>query len=217
MADIHSFNVSVAVKYGVNPAILLRYFSFWIEKNEAEGRHFHDGNCWTYCSISGLQQLFPYMGDKAIRNAIEKLVDSGLIVKGNYNAASYDRTTWYALTTDGKAALQAIRQKGQMDLPLGANGIAQKGEPIPFSNTVNKERNIKERKSAYGVLGNVFLTDEELAKLKSAFKSDWQRRIDTLSEYIASKGDKYKSHYATILNWYRRENGGKSVAEREYF
>lgn len=85
------------------------------------------------------------------------------------------------------------------------------------SNTYAGVKNSKKGKTAYGVLENVYLTEDELEKLKAAFKSDWQRRIDTLSEYIASKGDKYKSHYATILNWYRRENGGKSVAEREYF
>ena len=29
--------------------------------------------------------------------------------------------------------------------------------------------------------------------------------IEKLSSYIASKGKKYKSHYATILNWSRKD------------
>ena len=49
---------------------------------------------------------------------------------------------------------------------------------------------------------NVLLTDEEYAKLD---KSNLLSYIEILSSYIASKGKKYKSHYATILNWSKKE------------
>lgn len=61
-------------------------------------------------------------------------------------------------------------------------------------------------KHRYGEFKNVLLTDNELEKLKERFPYDWQERIDNLSFGIDSKGYKYKSHYATILNWARREN-----------
>ena len=48
------------------------------------------------------------------------------------------------------------------------------------------------------------LTDEELDKLKTEF-ANWADRIERLSEYMASTGKKYKSHYATIRAWARRE------------
>lgn len=50
------------------------------------------------------------------------------------------------------------------------------------------------------------LTDEELDKLKTLFPADWSARIDRLSEYIASKGARYKSHYATIRAWANRDS-----------
>lgn len=78
-------------------------------------------------------------------------------------------------------------------------------------------RKKEESKKPYGVFENVMLTDDELQKLKQKFTSDWQSKIDNLSEYIASKGKKYKSHYATILVWDRKNNGGKSSEEKEYF
>ena len=59
-------------------------------------------------------------------------------------------------------------------------------------------------KHKYGEYKNVLLTDEEFEKLKSEF-SDWQERIETMSSGIASKGYKYKSHYAAIRAWARRE------------
>ena len=68
-----------------------------------------------------------------------------------------------------------------------------------------KEYKNKEYKNIYGTCQNVKLSDTEYEKLKERFPSDYQDRIDRLSEYIASKGKKYKSHYATILSWARRD------------
>lgn len=59
-------------------------------------------------------------------------------------------------------------------------------------------------KHKHGEYDNVLLTDAELDKLKTEY-SDWQERIENLSRYIASKGAKYKSHYATIRNWARKD------------
>lgn len=62
-------------------------------------------------------------------------------------------------------------------------------------------------KTKYGKLDNVLLTDSEYEKLRDSFgehgRSD---RIENLSLYIASKGVKYDSHYATILSWERKNN-----------
>lgn len=53
----------------------------------------------------------------------------------------------------------------------------------------------------YGEYKNVLLSDEELGKLKTEFPDDYEKRIENLSEYIASSGKKYKSHLATIRKW----------------
>lgn len=83
----------------------------------------------------------------------------------------------------------------------------------------NKEKSIKEKDAAkaaapvkhkYGEYNNVLLTDEELDKLIAEFP-DYQKRIENLSNYIASTGKKYKSHYATIKNWARRDGEKQNV------
>lgn len=66
---------------------------------------------------------------------------------------------------------------------------------------INKEKYIKRK---YGSFENVELTDEEYQKLKDQFQ-DYESKIEALSSYIASKGVRYKSHYATILNWSRKD------------
>lgn len=81
----------------------------------------------------------------------------------------------------------------------------------PVTNTnanTNAISDYSSKKNHYGELNNVLLTDEEYEKLVSRFP-DYNERIDRLSEYIASKGRKYKSHYATILTWARKEDKEK--------
>lgn len=70
--------------------------------------------------------------------------------------------------------------------------------------TDKPQKQKKTAKHKYGEYNNVLLTDTELDKLKDKFP-DWEDRIERLSIYIESKGAKYKSHYATILNWARRD------------
>lgn len=57
----------------------------------------------------------------------------------------------------------------------------------------------------YGRYENVFLSDGDLKELQTEYPQDWRRRIDNLSEYMASTGRSYKNHYATIQSWAHRE------------
>jgi len=61
----------------------------------------------------------------------------------------------------------------------------------------------------------VLLTDEEYKKLVEQFgKAGADDKILNLSLYIQSKGNKYKSHYATILNWERKNSQNVKVKTR---
>lgn len=94
---------------------------------------------------------------------------------------------------------------------VGATGSATPQYEYESDNKSDslKEKEIKKKKERYGEYNNVKLTDEELEKLKTLFP-DWEERIERLSSYIASKGDHYKSHYATIRNWANKD-GIKTV------
>ena len=63
----------------------------------------------------------------------------------------------------------------------------------------------KKVRHKYGEYQNVLLTDEDMQKLQAEFPTDWQERIERLSEYMASKGTSYKNHLATIRAWARKE------------
>lgn len=70
----------------------------------------------------------------------------------------------------------------------------------------NREEEIREdKKNTYGEFKKVRLTPEEYQKLiKSLGEKNSILLIGELDNYIASKGKRYASHYATILTWARR-------------
>lgn len=177
---------------------------------------------WDY-SLNGLIAINKE-NETAIKSALNELKDAGyvIITRLNPNQTESKQFEWiYDIFEQPNQYIGFQPIESQPIEVLSVENHTQlntKEVNTKESNTNKGVRTSKANKTAYGVLENVYLTDDELAKLKQLFKTDWENRIDTLSEYIASKGDKYKSHYATILNWYRRENGGKSAnAEREYF
>ena len=67
---------------------------------------------------------------------------------------------------------------------------------------------------AYGFFSNVLLTDDEMQKL-AVEAPNYEDYIERLSHYIESNGKKYKSHYATILMWHRKDREKQPAAPAE--
>lgn len=133
----HYFNIYIAKEYGILEAILIQNLWFWIEKNKANEKFYYENDYWTYNSIKAFKQLFPYVSEKQIKYALEKLKDKGIIKTANFNETTYDRTLWYTFTDFGKS----IIQNWQMHFPNLANGNDKIGKPIPNNNIYNNINN----------------------------------------------------------------------------
>ena len=217
----HSFNVEIAKQYGMAEAILLKHIWFWCLKNRERQKNFHNDTYWMYYSVKQFQETFCYLKSSKIRSALSKLEQEGLIITGTFNPKPMDRTKWYAVTeraidmcensqpewpegnteTHEENSGSSICENSQMHLQKNENG---ENEQVPDDKPKNKEKT-KEKpvKHKYGEYNNVLLTDEEYRKLSE--ECDVLEMIERLSGYIASSGKKYKSHYATIRNWLRRD------------
>ncbi len=150
---IHCFDTDIAEKYGLEASIILNNIYYWVQHNEANEQNFYDGHYWTFNSVKAFNEIFPYISERKIRNALKFLEDEGILITGNYNKVAYDRTKWYAITEKGKCILSkrsnAYCQNEQMDLPYSQmdfsnsqmdlskneNGNERKGEPIPNINS----------------------------------------------------------------------------------
>jgi hypothetical protein len=113
----HSFDVDNAIAYGVCEAIFIENLKFWILKNAANKKHYHDGYYWTYNSLSAFVELFPYWSVSQIRRIIDKLEKEGVILSGNFNLNTYDRTQWHTL-------------KQQIHLSKTANGSVENSKSL---------------------------------------------------------------------------------------
>ena len=82
----------------------------------------------------------------------------------------------------------------------------------------DKEKKIYKRKDEkLGEFKNVKITEDELQKLNLKIgENETQIMIERLSGYLASSGKKYKSHYATILNWTRKDQDEKQIKPKTY-
>tara|TARA_R100001377_G_scaffold71574_1_gene47205 strand:+ start:185 stop:991 length:807 start_codon:yes stop_codon:yes gene_type:complete len=145
---IHSFSVEEAEKYGVEKAVILYNFRFWLTKNMANDKNNIDGYVWTYNSAAALAKLFPYLNAKKISRLLKDLEVSGALITGNYNQIGYDRTKWYSMPEfSTKAAPIVISHICEMDSPDMSNGFPIIAPPIPDSKPDNKT-DIKTKTSA---------------------------------------------------------------------
>ena len=142
--------------------------------------------------------------------------ESGVIVIKHWRINNYLRSDRYKETTytDEKAEL-IVEDNGAYVKNGSTSRLEASGIPvgIPSVDQCETQNSIgKDSKgNMYGEFKNVRLTDSEHEKLKEKFPKDYAERIEALSVYMRSRGKTYKDHYATILNWARKEQKEKDL------
>ena len=150
--------------------------------------------------------------------------DNGVIVIKHWRMANALRKDRYTPTAfQEELAKLDVKDNGSYTwLPDGCQVVAKRlpqdrlgkdrlVEDSIDNNILPSSKPQKPSKHKYGEYNNVLLTDEELEKLKDEY-FDYEERIERLSSYIASTGKAYKSHYATIRNWARKDAEKKVTA-----
>ena len=184
----HSFDIEIATRFGLIEAILLNNIWWWVEKNRANESNYYDGNYWTFNSTKAFAELFPYVSQKQIQNALKRLISEGILITGNYNKSVYDRTLWYAFTEKGKC----IMQKGKMEDTKRENGLCKNVKPIPDINTDNlntdnKQNNRPPKKQL----------EDEFEKLWSIYPKK-QGKSKALEYYIAARTAKEPTTFEEV-------------------
>ena len=141
-----SFKTEHAIKYGLNEAILLNHLMYWVEKNKANDKHFHDDRYWTYNSLTAYEKMFPFITLKNIRTALDHLRALGIVYTGNFNVTGYDRTLWYTVDFDKcKCDFDTYPNAPQANgYALEANRNDATGTPIPYINQDNTQDNTQD-------------------------------------------------------------------------
>lgn len=94
------FNVATAQKYGLEEAVMISNIQFWVMQNKSQGKNSINGRTWTYNSIEAFGELFPFWTQNQVRRILQSLIKQEVLITGNYNKFSYDRTLWYAFLNE---------------------------------------------------------------------------------------------------------------------
>jgi len=147
MSTEHHFKIDDAIKYGVEAAVILYNIEYWIKKNEANEKHFHNGKYWTYNTAKAFAKLFPYLSEHQINRHLKKLENEGVLLIDNFNDVKYDRTNWFTLSDNyymqnGNCKnAKCILQNCKMENAELQNGFHENATPIPYNKTNNNTDN----------------------------------------------------------------------------
>ena len=185
---------------------------------------------WDY-SIAGLSKISKE-NEKAIKTILDELKELGYlrIVKLMPNETKSGRIEYiydiyemsvYKKQEYQKQGVEFQEVEKQQVEKQEVEKVGQINTNIQNTKKQNTKKQNTNNKREYGEFKNVLLTDEEYKKLE---EKNALSQIENLSSYMASIGKKYKDHYATILNWDRREKQqeeknkykGLSFREQEY-
>ena len=85
---------SLAVKIGLNEAIVLQQIHYWMGRSKNE----RDGLIWVYKTYDEWKDEFPFWSTRTIQRTINSLEGKNLVISTNeYNKMKIDRTKWYRI------------------------------------------------------------------------------------------------------------------------
>lgn len=98
---------SLALKVGLNEAIILQQVHFWLQKSE----HLYYGKQWIYNTYEDWQEQFPFWSISTIRRAVTNLEKNGyLITRTDLNKMKIDNTKWYTIDYNVINSLKSVNR-----------------------------------------------------------------------------------------------------------
>lgn len=182
-----------------------------------------------FCNQVSISMFKAHASVQDLQTLLEKRYiyqfENGVIVIKHWRMANALRKDRYTPTAFQREFAQlGIKDNGSYTrLPDGCQVVAER---LP-QGRVCKERIGKDREGeskepeqtptptyiSHGKYKNVFLTEEEFQLLKTEY-SDYEKKIERLSEYMRSSGKTYENHYATICMW-AKEDAKKCKGRKE--
>jgi hypothetical protein len=121
------------------------------------------------------------------------------------NARARARSAPNGATRPAPSAERSHAHEGSAHEGSAHEGSAPDGATRPAPSAERSHAPNKPAKLVFGTFGNVMLTNDERRLLDEKLGvPTCVALIEQLSGYIASKGAKYKSHYATLIQWHAR-------------
>jgi len=117
----HAFNTDLAEKYGIEKALIIDYFAYWVVENMRNEKNFHEGRYWVFNSASALSEKFHYISRRTMNQKLQELETDGILISGNFNKNKFDRTKWYSFRDEYAWLLDEHRSSAEIAASSGDN------------------------------------------------------------------------------------------------
>ena len=202
MSQYVTYLVEDALLHGLTKAIIIQRIRFWCEYHKKRNECFNNGVHWSgYLSNKELSNQTGIPTPTVGRN-LRELVQSGILIRGNFNKKSYDATGWYTLNQIDLTTHQNDSDPNQNDVGSNQNDSDpnQNDSTIPgntpintLSNPENQNGNEKE------------LTVQDCASIldsRGKFrKLDYKQAEDKLDEIFFNFKDWKTKAYGGKIDW----------------
>lgn len=220
MSEHHTFSVADAVEFGVNKAILLHNFRFWLGVNQRNQECQRDGATWTFLTADRIASAHGYMSRRSVARWLSELCDQGKIIRHQFGKIG-NQTYWYTMPDymSKKSKYYPKKPEETNDYPIGQNGqanknlgqsghtLGQSGQSLRF---LNKDpNNTNTNNTADAVLDNL---DREVS-----FAQDLKNQIDDVMEQsTADTIDDCKKRAVDLLpeHWIKKTFSWKGVRDK---
>lgn len=219
------FDGAVAEMYGVDGAVFISRLQFWIEKNAANDRHYHEGRYWTYNSLRAMEKLFPFWSRRQIERIVKNLKDKGVLLTANYARDSYDRTLFYALD-ESKLPISPfggdLSPNGEMINEQLKTHIREEEDKANKPEISNKPQQLADRYNAIctNLPRVVRLTDKRRRAVRLIYgKGYTPEQLDEVFRKAQSSsfcGGQNDRHWKADFDWLLNESNLVKVLEGKY-
>ncbi len=200
---------SLAETFGINQAIILQQFQYWISRS----KNIKDGRRWIYNSFEDWNKQFSWLNIRTIKRIVKSLVNQGIIITGNYNKLSFDRTNWYSIDYDKLTQIVESTHSDKMSPREGQNVTLSKGQNVTNNNhrlpeTTTKPSSHKSKiyddDSPYLILAK-FLNKKIHENNPKAKQPNLQKWADVMRKIVEiDKRDKHD--VSLVIDWCQKDD-----------
>ena len=204
---------SLAVKVGLNKAIVLQQFHYWLQRSN----NIRDGYKWIYNSFPNWNKQFPFWGLNTLKRAVNGLEKDGYLITANYNKAGFDRTKWYRIDYSKLNMSRPSTQNGSKNGSEWDDVTAQNGSTNTNRLPETTTETTKENSAAVAAPSSIESDFEEVWSAypnkkgkKQAFNhyKYWRKKSAKHSnDYLFNQLKLYKQYISQNKDWYRPMDG----------
>ncbi|ALC91578.1 replication protein [Bacillus sp. FJAT-18017] len=172
---------ALAVKIGLNEAIVLQQIHYWLKKK----LHVIEGRSWVYNTYKEWNQQLPFWSESTIKRVFKTLEDLGYVLSGNFNRSKLDQTKWYTIDYEKLKELDEGESITEEILPETDVQEKQEMEKIPVAEVVEY---LNEKTNSSYKVGT--------GKTRKLITSRWKEgfRLSDFTTVIDKKADEWLDH-----------------------